>query len=120
MEPSLFREVQNAKSLDMAADSVTVEEQAIQKANALLKKHSIFNKLAITGTDIGPLNNVALLQKQRKLQREATTGKAWGEMAKVELTEEIKADLQALKLRNMIYSNRFYKTNDSKKLPQYF
>ena len=49
-----------------------------------------------------------------------TAGKAWGEMPKVELTEEIKADLKALKLRNQIYPNRFYKTNDSKKLPQYF
>jgi len=41
-------------------------------------------------------------------------------MPKVELTEELKADLKALKLRNFIYPNRFYKTNDSKKLPQYF
>ena len=36
------------------------------------------------------------------------------------MTEELKADLQALKLRNYIYPNRFYKTNDSKNLPQYF
>lgn len=49
-----------------------------------------------------------------------TTGKNWGNMAKVELTEEVKADLRALKLRNQIFSNRFYKTNDSKKLPEYF
>ena len=41
-------------------------------------------------------------------------------MPKVELTDELKADLKALKLRNFIYPNRFYKTNDSKKLPQYF
>jgi uncharacterized membrane protein YcgQ (UPF0703/DUF1980 family) len=41
-------------------------------------------------------------------------------MPKVELTEELKADLKALKLRNFIYPSRFYKTNDSKKLPQFF
>ena len=41
-------------------------------------------------------------------------------MPKVELTEELKADLRALKLRNYIYPNRFYKTPDSKNLPQYF
>ena len=49
-----------------------------------------------------------------------TAGKAWGEMPKVELTEELKADLKALKLRNFIYANRFYKGNDSKMLPKYF
>ena len=52
--------------------------------------------------------------------REETAGKNWGHMKKVELTEEIKADLRALKLRNQLFSDRFYKTNDSKKLPEYF
>ena len=32
----------------------------------------------------------------------------------------MKADLKALKLRNYIYPNRFYKTSDSKKLPKFF
>ena len=41
-------------------------------------------------------------------------------MPKVELTEEIKADLRAIKLRNFIYPKRFYKSNDSKNLPKYF
>ena len=49
-----------------------------------------------------------------------TTGKAWGEMAKVELTEEVKADLRAIKLRNQIYKDRFYKNSEMKKLPEYF
>ena len=66
------------------------------------------------------MNNIELKQKERRAQREATAGKAWGEMPKVELTEELKADLKALQLRNFIYPSRFYKTNDSKKLPQYF
>ena len=41
-------------------------------------------------------------------------------MKKVELTDEIKADLRAIQLRNSIFKDRFYKTNDSKKLPEYF
>lgn len=36
------------------------------------------------------------------------------------MTDEIMADLKAIKLRNFIYPKRFYKSNDSKKLPQYF
>ena len=41
-------------------------------------------------------------------------------MEKVELTDEVKADLRAIRLRNQIFKNRFYKTNDSNKLPEYF
>ena len=41
-------------------------------------------------------------------------------MAKVELTDEVKADLRAIRLRNQIFKDRFYKTADSKKLPEYF
>lgn len=108
------------KTLDNAADSATVEEQAIRKAEALLAKHNIFNTVSLTGGSIQPMNNIKLKQKERQAQREATTGKGWGDMPKVELTEELKADLKALKLRNFIYPSRFYKTNDSKKLPQFF
>ena len=49
-----------------------------------------------------------------------TAGKAWSHMAKVELTDSVKADLRAIKLRNQIFKDRFYGTNDSKKLPEYF
>ena len=41
-------------------------------------------------------------------------------MAKVELTDEVKADLRALKFRNQIFPAKHYRTNDSKKLPEYF
>ena len=41
-------------------------------------------------------------------------------MPKQELTEELKADLRAIQLRNFIYPNRFYKSTDLKKLPKYF
>lgn len=41
-------------------------------------------------------------------------------MPRQELTEEVKADLKAIQLRNFIYPNRFYKSSDFKKLPKYF
>jgi hypothetical protein len=41
-----------------------------------------------------------LERKQNRLDREETAGLKWGNMKKVELTEEIKADLRALRLRN--------------------
>ena len=59
-------------------------------------------------------------RKQWQKDREMTAGKNWGHMAKVELTDEVKADLRAIRLRNQIFKDRFYKTADSKKLPEYF
>ena len=47
-------------------------------------------------------------------------GKAWGSMPKVELTDQLRNDLKAIKFRNQIFSKKFYKKNDSEKLPQYF
>ena len=41
-------------------------------------------------------------------------------MPKVELTDEIRNDLKAIQMRNQIFSKRFYKNNDSNKLPEYF
>jgi hypothetical protein len=41
-------------------------------------------------------------------------------MKKVELTEEVKADLRAIKLRNQIFAKRHYGNADYKKLPEYF
>jgi hypothetical protein len=59
-------------------------------------------------------------RKERQKRKEETTGKSWGHMKKVELTEEVKADLRAIKLRNQIFSKQHYKGNDYKKLPEYF
>ena len=112
--------MRDAKSLNNAADSLNVQEQAIKQAEQMLAEHSLFRNVAVTGRSLPPLNSVRLQQKERRVQMEKTAGKAWGEMPKVELTEELKADLKALKLRNYIYPNRFYKTPDSKNLPQYF
>jgi len=41
-------------------------------------------------------------------------------MPKVELTEELRNDLKAIKFRNQIFPKRFYKNNDSDNLPKYF
>mmetsp|Transcript_7280 Transcript_7280/g.8345 ORF Transcript_7280/g.8345 Transcript_7280/m.8345 type:complete len:189 (-) Transcript_7280:139-705(-) len=52
--------------------------------------------------------------KQRELQRD------WFEIKTPALTQELKEDLRALQLRNYMDPKRFYKANDSKKLPKVF
>ena len=105
---------------DITTNTTNIEEVSLRKAEEVYKKLNIFNKIAVNAKEIPPLNNGKLLKKERLQKKSETTGKGWGDMPKVELTEEIKADLRAIKLRNFIYPKRFYKANDSNKLPKYF
>ncbi|KAM6456562.1 deoxynucleotidyltransferase terminal-interacting protein 2 isoform 1-T1 [Liasis olivaceus] len=60
------------------------------------------------------------LKKQRRVERAKTTGDGWFGMKAPEMTEELKNDLKALKMRAVIDPKRFYKKNDREGLPKYF
>ena len=119
---SLFQKVSLAKGreTDLQCTTQSLQEQQIKKAKEIFEKNNIFKNVAIDAKKIKPLNSGKLDLKERRMQEEQTAGKAWGHMAKVELNEEIKADLRALKLRNQIFPAKHYKANDSKKLPDFF
>jgi hypothetical protein len=92
----------------------------MRKANAVFESMNIFKGKPINGGVLKPMFNEKLEKKERLKQKEATAGKAWGSMPKVELTEELRNDLKAIKFRNQIFPKRFYKNNDSENLPKYF
>ncbi|XP_053104819.1 deoxynucleotidyltransferase terminal-interacting protein 2 isoform X2 [Hemicordylus capensis] len=70
---------------------------------------------------IPPLReSVHQLKKQRRAEREKTTGDGWFGMKAPEMTDELKNDLRALKMRAAIDPKRFYKKNDREGLPKYF
>ena len=50
----------------------------------------------MTDKSIPPLTHHKLTAKANRLAREDTAGKAWGNMAKVELTDKVRADLKAV------------------------
>nr|XP_056723689.1 deoxynucleotidyltransferase terminal-interacting protein 2 [Euleptes europaea] len=64
--------------------------------------------------------SVHQLKKQRRAEREKTTGDGWFGMKAPEMTDELKNDLQALKMRAAMDPKRFYKKNDREGLPKYF
>lgn len=99
-----------------------IEDVKRRKAEELFQKHGLFasGQIAVNAKQIKPLNSGRLDQKERAKKREQDAGKAWGYMPKVELTEELKMDLRAIQMRNQIFPKRFYKNNDSEKLPEYF
>ncbi|XP_020329875.1 deoxynucleotidyltransferase terminal-interacting protein 2 [Oncorhynchus kisutch] len=57
---------------------------------------------------------------KRKEERDKTTGAGWFNMRAPEMTEEIKGDLKALKMRGAMDPKRFYKKNDRDGFPKYF
>ncbi|XP_029988605.1 deoxynucleotidyltransferase terminal-interacting protein 2 [Sphaeramia orbicularis] len=60
------------------------------------------------------------LKLKRRVERKKTTGDAWFNMKAPELTQELKADLQVLKMRGSMDPKRFYKKNDRDGFPKYF
>ncbi|XP_015268828.1 PREDICTED: deoxynucleotidyltransferase terminal-interacting protein 2 [Gekko japonicus] len=91
-----------------------------KKKDELLQKSTItpdFEKREC----VPPLTeSVYQLKKQRRAERAKTTGDGWFGMKAPEITEELKNDLQALKMRAAIDPKRFYKKNDREGLPKYF
>ncbi|XP_023677169.2 deoxynucleotidyltransferase terminal-interacting protein 2 [Paramormyrops kingsleyae] len=59
------------------------------------------------------------LKVKRREEREKTTGDGWFNMKAPELTEELKNDLRALKMRSAMDPKRFYKKNDREGFPKY-
>ncbi|XP_010596396.2 deoxynucleotidyltransferase terminal-interacting protein 2 [Loxodonta africana] len=59
-------------------------------------------------------------QKKRREERQKTAGNGWFGMKAPELTDELKNDLKALKMRASMDPKRFYKKNDRDGFPKYF
>lgn len=60
------------------------------------------------------------LKALRRKEREKTKGPGWFNLPAPEVTEELKNDLQVLKMRSALDPKHFYKKNDMEVLPKYF
>ncbi|KAI8429526.1 hypothetical protein MSG28_000159 [Choristoneura fumiferana] len=60
------------------------------------------------------------LRLMRKKERAKTRGPGWFNLPAPEVTEELKNDLQVLKMRSVLNPKHFYKKNDMEVLPKYF
>ena len=59
-------------------------------------------------------------KKEKKAEREKTKGDKWFGMPATEVTEEIKNDLEILKMRGALDPKRFYKKSSNSEIPKYF
>ncbi|CAD0195703.1 unnamed protein product [Chrysodeixis includens] len=60
------------------------------------------------------------LKAIRRKEREKTKGPGWFNLPAPEITEELKNDLNVLKMRSALDPKHFYKKNDMEVLPKYF
>ncbi|KAI9023842.1 Fcf2 pre-rRNA processing-domain-containing protein [Phycomyces nitens] len=61
-----------------------------------------------------------LTKRERQKLREKTTGKGWFDMERPEITEEIKRDLQIIKMRHVLDRKRHYKKMGKNYNPKFF
>lgn len=102
-----------------ADEEMELEKTFSNKPNNLkLQKKIEENNFGNFG--IKPLNHEYQQRKIRREQNLKTTGPDWFNMQAPEITPEIKEDLKALQLKNIIDPSRFYKKSDAKKLPKFF
>ncbi|OQV23548.1 putative Deoxynucleotidyltransferase terminal-interacting protein 2 [Hypsibius exemplaris] len=64
--------------------------------------------------------NNDIQKKQRRKERMKTKGEKWFNMAAPELTDELKNDLKAIRMRDTLDPSRFYKAPDTKGIPKFF
>ncbi|KAM6938977.1 deoxynucleotidyltransferase terminal-interacting protein 2 [Lycodopsis pacificus] len=60
------------------------------------------------------------MKLKHRTERAKSTGDGWFNMKAPEITQEIKGDLQVLKMRGSMDPKRFYKKNDRDGFPKYF
>ncbi|XP_049910580.1 deoxynucleotidyltransferase terminal-interacting protein 2 [Epinephelus moara] len=60
------------------------------------------------------------LKLKHRAERAKSTGDGWFNMKAPEITQELKGDLQVLKMRGSMDPKRFYKKNDRDGFPKYF
>ena len=100
-------------------------KQAVAKTTALVLNQDTLKKVESVAPgdnklEIKPKLGKKATKKLKKLEREKTKGDDWYGMPATEVTEEVKRDLEVLKMRDALDPKRFYKKNATKELPKYF
>eukprot|EP00929_Paragymnodinium_shiwhaense_P017059 TRINITY_DN12596_c0_g1_i1.p1 TRINITY_DN12596_c0_g1~~TRINITY_DN12596_c0_g1_i1.p1 ORF type:complete len:264 (-),score=94.42 TRINITY_DN12596_c0_g1_i1:167-958(-) len=73
----------------------------------------------VRGAPVRPVDDRKLRNKAAKEMRESRLDK-WFGMKKQQLNPDLEKELKAIKLRGNVDPKRFYKGNDTSKLPEYF
>eukprot|EP00345_Euplotes_harpa_P007648 CAMPEP_0168342832 /NCGR_PEP_ID=MMETSP0213-20121227/15654_1 /TAXON_ID=151035 /ORGANISM="Euplotes harpa, Strain FSP1.4" /LENGTH=217 /DNA_ID=CAMNT_0008349855 /DNA_START=1 /DNA_END=654 /DNA_ORIENTATION=+ len=100
--------VDEDKDIDLCELLIENEQNAM--AQKVFEDKALFKQDGITDYTGG----------KKETKKVKTTGKGWFNMKQPEMTDELMMDLKTIKMRNLIYKKRFYKGNDTNKLPTFF
>ncbi|KAG0051413.1 hypothetical protein BGZ83_003799 [Gryganskiella cystojenkinii] len=109
---------QDNKRAKVDLNTVVVVEKGTSKSSSKSK-----TKPALETCEVNmSAEKVHISKKQKREEKEKTTGKGWFDLPQQIMTPELKRDLQILKLRNVLDPKRFYKREDKgkPKFPKYF
>jgi hypothetical protein len=113
-------EIKNQENEDLYKEEL---DELIKKNEEIMSKYCTLYKEDNENQSnfkIEPLNKQYQQTKQRRLERQSTTGKSWFDMKATKITPEIENDLKAIQLKHIIDPSRFYKRPDSNGLPKFF
>nr|XP_022914037.1 deoxynucleotidyltransferase terminal-interacting protein 2 [Onthophagus taurus] len=88
------------------------------------KIREVLKTSCLKNLDSGPIGAYVLTKREKmklkKAENDKSKGSKWFNLPAQELTEEVKADLEVLKMRSVLNPKQFYKKNDLSVLPKFF
>jgi len=102
-------------------DSLRAKQRALALGDAKKRQRLLALAPGDAAADPSPAPGKKKVKKRKQALKAATKGPGWfGMSAPAEVGEEVKRDLEVLKMRSVLDPKRFYKKNDSNELPKYF
>uniref|UniRef100_A0A3Q3XE03 Fcf2 pre-rRNA processing C-terminal domain-containing protein n=1 Tax=Mola mola TaxID=94237 RepID=A0A3Q3XE03_MOLML len=114
----LYINFDGSKSKPVSSSLQKLKEKNIQ--DEVMKKSVIGPDIEKKDAVPPSIESKRALKLKRRAERDKTTGDGWFNMKAPEITQELKGDLQVLKMRGTLDSKRFYKKNDREGFPKYF
>lgn len=110
----------SAKKREKRALNVSHIIKEVKPVDEVLEKSAIkpgFETLhRVPRYDVSKRQQVA----KSRHDREKTSGKKWFNLPKTEMTDDVKHDLEIIKMRSVLDPKHFYKKSDRAGLPKYF
>lgn len=101
--------------------SSSLQKLKVKKSQDEVMKKSVIGPDFLKKDAVPPYSESKEAMKlKRRAEREKSTGDGWFHMKAPEITQELKGDLQVLKMRGSLDPKRFYKKNDRDGFPKYF
>ncbi|XP_071948269.1 deoxynucleotidyltransferase terminal-interacting protein 2-like [Antedon mediterranea] len=100
-------------------DSNTVVKKRSQSHEKVLEKSVITPDFEKRHSIPSYQESKRQMKKQRKKEKDSSTGSGWYDMKAAEMTDELRRDLKLIQMRSILDPKRFYKNNDMKTIPKF-